>query len=198
MSKIVWALSLLLISTYSFATANFTSGTGVFLVPDVSVDGTKNYKSVTLQLNFANNTFTILDATPKDTSFSPTALETVTENGLKVDFHGCARSGNNQITCLTKIVSTTTDMSTTFNHNNRSQLFDNLGRQYAAEVSAYDINASFINANLVLGVPVEVKYIFKEIDIQANSVSAFKPSYLNRGANKYIEGNFRSMKDINF
>lgn len=193
MRKIALVLSLLLISTYSFATANFTSGTGVFVVPDVSVDGTKNYKSVTLQLNFANNTFTILDATEKDTSFSPTALDSITGNGLKAEFYGCARSGHNQITCLTKIVSTTTDMSVLINHNLRSKLFDNLGREYAAEISAFDTSNNAIDVNLILGVPVEVKFIFKDIDIQATSVSAFKPSYYNRDNGKFIDGDFRNI-----
>ncbi|MFZ1850701.1 MAG: hypothetical protein WAU15_00430 [Nitrosomonas sp.] len=197
MRKIALVLSLLLISTYSFATANFTSGTGVFVVPDVSVDGTKNYKSVTLQLNFANNTFTILDATEKDTSFSPTALDSITGNGLKAEFYGCARSGHNQITCLTKIVSTTVDQKMTLNltfnsgYSYPSQLFDDLGKEYKATVSALDKSDRSLVINLIQGVPVEVKFVFDDIDIQAKSISAFKPHFT--GDSGVIEGNFRNI-----
>jgi len=107
MKSFLFALCLMMISGACFATANFTSSNGVFLVPNVSVDGTTNYDSVTLQLNLADGTFTVLDATPKDTSFSETVIETLSSNGLKVDFLGCAMTGHNQIGCLTKVVSTT-------------------------------------------------------------------------------------------
>ena len=109
MKKIVLVLTLVLISTTCFATANFTSTTGVFLVPSVSVNGTAVYESVTLQLDLAKGTFLILDATPKNTSFSETALETLSSNGLKVDFLGCARTGHNQVTCRTKVMSISGD-----------------------------------------------------------------------------------------
>lgn len=196
MKKIALVLSLLLISTYSFATANFTSGTGIFLVPDVSVDGTTNYKSVTLELNFTNQTFAVIDATPKDTSFSATPLESVTANGLKTEFYGCARSGHNQISCLTKVISNTVDQSMILNvaryTSAPSQLFDNLGKQYNAKVSALDQQSNTaLTVNLIQGVPVEVKFIFDDIDIQATSISAFKPHF--RGGSGVIEGNFRNI-----
>lgn len=195
MRKIALVLGLLVISTYSFATANFTSGTGTFVVPNVSVDGKTHYESVTLKFDFGNRTFDILDATLKDTSFSPTALETVTANGMKLEFYGCARSGHNQISCLTKVTSTSADIRTQLNSDDKSRLFDNLGKEYQGSVSAFDQNSNVIDANLILGIPVEVKHVFDDIDIQATSISAFKPVYWNYDIRKYIEGNFRN---INF
>lgn len=193
----------MIISNTCFATANFTSANGIFLVPNVSVDGTTTYESVTLQLDLATGNFTILDATLKDTSFSETALDTISENGMKVDFFGCARSGHNQISCLTKIVSTTNDQKIIANRNHPfliagiigSSLFDNLGREYDAEVSAFDQTSSGgLEISLIQGVPAEVKFIFNDIDIQATAISAFKPVFVNK-SDQSIQGNFRN---INF
>lgn len=109
MKKLFLGLSLLVMSSSCFAIVNFTSSNGTLVMRDVSVDGTTTYDSVTLQLNLANGTFTILDATLKDTSFSETVLATVSSNGVKVDLYGCALSGKNQITCKTKVISMNQD-----------------------------------------------------------------------------------------
>lgn len=191
MKKIVLIIAFWAISTVSHATANFTSATGVFLVPDVSVDGTSHYHTVTLQLDFANKSFMVLDATPKDNSFSDTPLATLTSNGLKVDFFGCAMTGHNQISCLTKNVSTTNDQEIIANQNLATKLFDNLGREYEANTTAFDQTSNFLRINLVQGVPVDIMFIFNDFDIQATSISAFKPTFRTNGQN--IEGNFRNI-----
>ncbi len=199
MKKLLSILCFMVISSTCLATANFTSPTGVFLVPNVSVDGNTNYESVTLQLNLATNTFIILDATLKDTSFSETALETLTSNGFKIDFFGCANSGFNQITCKTKVVSSNGDLTITANQTEAvssvfgtaPSLFDNLGREYTANVAAFDETNEQLPINLIQGVPAEVKFIFDNFDIQATSISAFKPSF--RVNNDAIEGNFRNI-----
>lgn len=85
MKKIILTLCLMIMSASSFAIVNFSTGTGALVMRDVVVDDTTVYDSVTLQLNLADGTFTILDATLKDTSFSNTVIDSVTENGLKVD-----------------------------------------------------------------------------------------------------------------
>jgi hypothetical protein len=203
MKKILLFLCLLLISTASFATANFTSATGIFLVPNVSVNGTANYESVTLQLDLSSGTFSVLDATLKDTSFSDDALETLTSNGLKIDFFGCAMTGHNQISCKTKVVSLNNDQRVVMNSFQTglgkifdpTLAFDNLGRQYTAITTAFDTSSDqSLTINVIQGVPAEVQFIFNDIDIQATSISVFKPKFLN-GDNQSITGNFRN---INF
>jgi len=198
-NSVILLICLLLISTTSHATANFTSATGVFLVPNVSVNGTTNYESVTLQLDLSNGTFSVLDATPKDTSFSDEALETLTSNGLKVDFYGCASTGFNQVSCKVKVVSTGSDQSiyvlsdtNAFGNGNDTSAFDNLGREYKPTVTAFDKSSSVsLEFNLLQGVPAEVKFIFDDFDIQATSIAAFKPFfYFNKSI---IEGNFRNI-----
>lgn len=131
------------------------------MVPSVSVDGTIHYNSVTLKLDMTMDTFTVLDAMPKNTSFSETALETLLSNGLKVDFMGCARSGHNQISCKTKVVSTTKNQRLVLN-GTASTLFDDLGGQ--RHLAVFDQKNSFASVNLIQGVPVEVMFIFKDID----------------------------------
>lgn len=56
-------------------------------------DDTTVYDSVTLQLNLANGTFTVLDATLRDTTFENAVVDSVTESGLEVDFYGCVLTG---------------------------------------------------------------------------------------------------------
>ncbi len=60
-----------LCTSASMATSNYTSSTGTVMIPDVSVDGTAAYDSVTLQLNFKNNTFSVLNTSPKTIIFLP-------------------------------------------------------------------------------------------------------------------------------
>jgi hypothetical protein len=93
-----WSLTtmkkmLLIMSASSFAILNFSTSIGVLVMRDVVVDDTTVYDSVTLQLNLANGTFTILDATLRDATFENTVIDSVTHSGLKVDFYGCVLTG---------------------------------------------------------------------------------------------------------
>ncbi len=183
MKKIALILTLLLSSTTCFAIVNFTSSDGTLVMREVSVDGSTVYDSVTLQLNLANGTFTVLDATLKDTSFSETALDTTTFNGVKVDFMGCALSGKNQITCKTKVTSINKDQKMEVEGYNSdrylSKLFDNLSNEYhPSTVTALDKSASsYLTFNIIQGVPVEVKFIYNNINPSATSISAFQPYF---------------------
>jgi len=154
---------------------------------DVSVDGTTTYDSVTLQLNLANGTFTILDATLADNSFSSTAIDTLTQDGIKIDFMGCALSGKNQITCLTKVVSLTKDQPITIPSFNK--LFDNQSKEYSTStVTALDKSGSFLSFNAIQGIPIEVKFIFNNIDPAATSISSFQPQIrLSTGLLSFID-----------
>lgn len=199
MKKLLLILSLLMISSTCFAIVNFTRSTGNLVMRDVVVDETTVYDSVTLQLNLANGTFTILDATLKDNSFSDTVLDSLTENGLKLDFYGCALSGKNQITCMTKVVAINKDMKMVVWGDGRSKLFDNLSNQnYASTVTALDKTGSgAVEIALIQGIPVEVKFIYNNINPTATSISAFQPEFMITAdfiVNSVI-GNFR---DINF
>ncbi|MBS0424690.1 MAG: hypothetical protein JSR71_09785 [Proteobacteria bacterium] len=200
MKKIALILTLLLSSSTCFAIVNFTSKTGNLVMREVSVDGSTVYDSVTLQLNLANGTFTILDATLKDTSFSETALDTTTLNGVKVDFMGCALSGKNQITCKTKVTSINKDQtvevegSTSYHYGgDSSKLFDNLGNEYnSSTVTALDKSGSDrLVFNIIQGVPVEIKFIYNNINPAATSISAFKPYFYPETG--LIIGNFRDI-----
>lgn len=204
MKKLLLILYLMIISSTCLATANFTSSNGVLVVPDVSVDGTTDYDSVTLKLNLSNGTFTILDATLKDTSFPEIAIETLSSDGFRLDFFGCARSGFNQITCMTKAVSTSKDANvrvTARSNDPDNKLFDNLSREYSlSSATALDNTAiqdeffgnDSLNLTLIQGIPVEVKFIYEDIDVSASSISAFQPVVVFDGTNR-IEGNFRNI-----
>lgn len=198
--KIALILTLLLSSSTCFAIVNFTSSTGNLVMRDVSVDGSTVYDSVTLQLNLANGTFTILDATLKDTSFSEIVLDTFSQNGIKVDFYGCALSGKNQITCMTKAVSLTKDQdfyvsrTPSFASYKDSNLFDNLSKKYIqSTVTALDKSGPNLSFKLIQGIPVEVKFIYNDIDPSATSISAFQPYFYPESGS--IVGDFR---DIDF
>lgn len=158
------------------------------------MDGTTLYDSVTLKLDLATGTFTILDATLADNSFSPTAIDTLAQDGIKVDFMGCKLSGKNQITCLTKIVSITKDQLITAYGNSLSSLFDNQSKQYSTStVTALDksdgISLSF---NAIQGIPIEIKFIFNNIDPAATSISSFQPWISNRVSD--IRPDFRDIE----
>jgi hypothetical protein len=131
---------------------------------DVSVDGTTLYDSVTLKLDLATGTFTILDASLADNSFASTAIDTLTQDGMKVDFMGCKLSGKNQITCMTKVVSLTKDQSITIWGVN-SRFFDNQSKQYSiSTVTALDKSGSgTLSFNAIQGIPIEVKFIINRV-----------------------------------
>lgn len=165
MKKLLLGLSLLLISNSCFAIVNFTSSNGTLVMRDVSVDGTTLYDSVTLKLDLATGTFTILDATLADNSFSSTALNTLTQDGVKIDFMGCKLSGKNQITCMTKVVSLTKDQLITAYVSPHSNLFDNQSKQYGTStVTVLDKSNGFsgLSFNAIQGIPIEVKFIFNK------------------------------------
>lgn len=165
---------------------------------DVTVDEAIIYDSVTLQLNLSNGTFTVMDATLKDTPFSETVLDSLSENGLKVDFYGCALSGKNQVTCMTKVVALNTDLQIlAVDRFSASKLFDNLSNEYGVSTTtALDKTGPNLSFNIIQGIPVEVKFIYTGINSAATSVSAFQPEFrILTGANTDIKGNFR---DIDF
>lgn len=187
MKKMVLLFCLMVISSSSFAIVNFSTSTGALVMRDVVIDDTTVYDSVTLQLNLATGTFTVLDATLKDTAFESSVIDSVTESGLKVDFHGCALTGKNQITCMTKIVALNQDLnilaggstpSDSLGFFVLSSLFDNLSNGYnVSTTTALNTAGNTVSFSLIQGIPVEVKFIFNNINPQATSISSFRPSF---------------------
>lgn len=194
MKKIMLTLCLMIMSASSFAIVNFSTSTGALVMRDVVVDDTTVYDSVTLQLNLANGTFTILDATLRDTTFENAVVDSVTESGLKVDFYGCALTGKNQITCMTKIVALNKDARMTIG-TGQSVLFDNLSNEYLLSTAiALDKAGIILDLNLIQGIPVEVKFIYNNVSSQATSISSFRPIFNNSGL-VLVQPDFR---DIDF
>jgi hypothetical protein len=78
---------------------------------------------------------------------------------------------------------------------NESDLFDDLSNQYTAStVTALDkTGTGFLSFNVIQGIPVEVKFIYNNINPKATSISAFQPYF--RPDTGSIKGNFR---DISF
>lgn len=188
-------------SSTCFAIVNFTSSTGTLVMRDVSVDGNTTYDSVTLQLNLANGTFTVLDATLKDTTFSETVLDSITSSGVKIDLYGCALSGKNQITCKIKVTSTTQDQvmnvigPAQIYHGFSTSLFDNLSQEYTPSTltALNTTDSSSLTINIIQGIPVEVKFIFNNINPAATSIAAFKPYF------SFNTGSFLAVfRDIKF
>ena len=196
MKKIMLTLCLMIMSASSFAIVNFSTSTGALVMRDVVVDDTTVYDSVTLQLNLANGTFTILDATLRDTTFENTVVDSVTEGGLKIDFYGCALTGKNQVTCMTKIVALDSDMLIgAGNPFSSTALYDNLSNEYlASTATALNEAGSFIRFTLIQGIPVEVRFIFNNINSAATSISSFQPVF-NGTDSGVVSPDFR---DIDF
>lgn len=196
MKKIMLTLWLMIMSASSFAIVNFSTSTGALVMRDVVVDDTTVYDSVTLQLNLANGTFTILDATLRDTTFENAVVDSVTEGGLKIDFYGCALTGKNQITCMTKIVALNSDMLIgAGNPFSSTALYDNLSNEYlASTATALNDAGSFIRFTLIQGIPVEVRFIFNNINSAATSISSFQPVF-NGTDSGVVSPDFR---DIDF
>ncbi len=186
----------------STETAKYTGSSGMFVVPDVSVDGVTYFEEVTLQLdiangdltNQANGTFTITNATPKDISFSDVPLESLRLGGLKIDFLGCALSGLNQVSCKAKIISSATGSQSVLINQEGAipgeldrapplSLFDNFGQGYRASfVSVLNQTDESLSTTLPQGIPTEVVLVYDNFDIHATSISTFKPDFL-AGAN---------------
>jgi len=152
MKKIMLTLCLMIMSASSFAIVNFSTSTGALVMRDVVVDDTTVYDSVTLQLNLTNGTFTILDATLRDTTFENTVVDSVTQSGLKVDFYGCALTGKNQITCMTKIVALNQDLNVIAGQVrfDFDRLFDNLSNGYQVSTITALLNFRHPAPNLAL------------------------------------------------
>lgn len=185
--KLLVVLSFLLANSVCLAVTNFTSSDGNLTIPDVSVDGNKRYDLVTLQLNFSNGTFKVMNVVPK-MAIPEIPLQTQTKENYKFDFLGCLKTELNQVTCY--LDATLTSIYPPFRDEPMSRLYDGLlsaslaflsdnsGRSYiTSNITAFD--KSIINAEfpLILEIPARIKYTFNDFDTRISSFSSFKPSF---------------------
>lgn len=194
MKKAFFILILVMISSSGFADVNFSSGTGNLVMRDVSIDdGLARYDSVTLNMNMATGKFTIVQASERAISpFLETPIDTFTKDGLKIDLHGCVETGRDEITCMTKVISAVKDESVIIGGMFLSQMFDNLGRLYN-DVTTTTVKKLGLYNTLIQGIPVEIKFTYKNIDPAATSISLFKPYFAISTAITTIEPEFRDI-----
>jgi len=200
MKKSFLIIFLLITSSFSFADVNFSNSTGDLVMRDVSIDdGLAKYDSVTLNMNLNTGKFTIVKATEKAISpFLEVPSDTFTKDGLKIDLHGCAETGRDEITCMTKIVSLEDDNSIIIGGTFLTQMFDNLGRQYNDETTSI-FNEPFPQIStitIIQGIPVEVKFTYKNIDPAATSIALFKPYFANNTTSALITPEFKDISII--
>ena len=184
MKNFLLTLSFVVFSSSCFAIGNFTSETGVLVIRNLSVDGTRTYDSVKLQLNLTNGTFTILDTTldinghDDPNSFSKTPIDTFISDNIKIDFMGCILTGTDlelrkhQIMCKTQVVSLNGDEEINAPGNELNKLIDNLGNEYTRQstIIALDKPSSGVTKfNAIQGIPVSVMYVFNGIDFAAKN-----------------------------
>jgi hypothetical protein len=193
-----------LFSGFSFASGKYTSNNGYFVVSDVNVDNQTFYDSVTLQLNFGDGTFSVVDAKKKSSTLFERPLEPqFNAEGFTIGFLGCEKSETNQITCYLQVVNNESDRELAVIANEEpnsatgSILFDNLNNTYIAQsVTFTNISDDhFVKAILYQGVPVKLSMVFKGIDINASSILIFKPWFETIPLGKDFFGSF---KDIRF
>jgi len=180
MKQAFFIMALLMISSSSFAVVNFSNSTGNLVMRDVSIDdGLTLYDSVTLNLNLATGSFTLVEATEKAiSSFPETPIDTFTESDFKVDLHGCVETGWNEVTCMTRVVSLVGDKGVTMG-TILNPIYDNFSREYRARiVSVLSKSYEYVfHFNVIRGIPVEVKFVYTNIDPAATSISLFRPEF---------------------
>ncbi len=203
MKKIALFCIAILCSGATMATSNFSSQNGTLVIPDVNVDGLTVYDSVTLQLNFANGTFSVLNAQPKPSTIFDTPQEPqYTAEGYTIGSLGCATSGVNEITCYLQVVNNQADRKLRvwnrgFSPTSGFFLFDDLNNTYKAAlvtVGNQTTDGAYIETTLIQGIPVRISIVFKNISPSAHSISAFKPLFYDLTSRREFEGNFKEIE----
>jgi hypothetical protein len=190
-----------LFSGVSMANGKFTSSNGYFVVPKVNVDDQTFYDSVTLQLNFTNGTFSVVNAKPKPPTIFETPLEPqFNAEGYTIGLLGCESSGSSQITCHLQVVNNEADRELRVFANNGSQvslLFDNLNNSVTAAslTFANKTSTNFVETTLFQGQPVKISMVFTGININASSISTLKLYCYDPNSRRFFYGTF---KDIDF
>jgi hypothetical protein len=199
------AAALLALATPVLAGTNFNSGTGMLVIPDVSVDGRSFYDSVTLKLDLATGTFSLISATPKNTKISDAPVQSFEVSGVGVGFNGCYRSGTNQVTCYATVTNTNNDAEMAFAGSSyggahssyitiTTTMIDNLGTPYTGSVSVFGkTESNWIAGPILQGVPVRVAYVFTNVDSRATSIAAFSPAFAYSATRKGFVATFKNI-----
>lgn len=205
MKSTIFAAVLIAAAVPAVAGSNFNSGTGVLVIPDVTVDGQSFYDSVTLKLDMSTQTFSVLSATPKNPKLSDTPLQVFENGGVLIGFHGCYRSGTNQVTCQASVTNSNNDADMAFAAASyvgpltgyssvATTLYDSLGNPYTGSVSAFNkTDASSLTGMVLQGVPVRVTYVFTNVDSRATSIAAFSPGFAYAPTRKGFVATFKNI-----
>lgn len=190
-----------LFSGASLATSNFSSSDGILLIPDVNVNGSTFYDTVTLKLNLSNGTFSVLNAQPKSKTVFDTPIDSYTAEGYTVDLLGCASTGTDEITCYSRVVNNKAKRTLCVHGSSdctgsASILFDDLNNAYKAASVTFSTESrdSYVSAVIAQGVPANVTQVFKGINIKAKSISSFQPAFYTGDTRVHFEANFRNIK----
>lgn len=175
----------------------------------MNVDDKTYYDSVTLQLNFNNGTFSIVNAKPKSSTLFAKPLEPQfnAAEGFTIGFLGCEKSGENEITCHMLVVNHDANFSqmaaiaTLFDNGipkeAGSMLQDNLYNTYIAKSVTFNnkTDSFSVTGTLVKDIAVKLSMVFTGIDKNARSILVFKPWFATIPFGKNI---FVTFKDIKF
>ena len=187
----------------SYAISNFSSGTGVLVVPRVDFDGNTYYDNVSLELNLETGTFKILNTTPTVPPKPDQIIETQTVEKFSLGFQGCFRAGRNEVHCYMKITNTDFDKTLSVNisaftggtNTNYSKLYDNLSNEYNASkitIANTEVNRNDGEAQLIKGIPAIAVFIFKDVSPSAKTLTLFQPGFT--ADNLKFDGDFRSFE----
>lgn len=201
----IFAAALVAATVPAVAGSNFNSGTGVLVIPDVTVDGQSFYDSVTLKLDMSTRTFSVISATPKNPKLSDVPLQVFDSDGVTVGFNGCYRSGTNQVTCQATVTNLNNDADMAFAaafysgslssfSSIKTTLYDNFGAPYTGSVTALNkTDASSVSGMVLQGVPVRVTYVFTNVDSRATSIAAFSPAFAYAPTRKGFVATFKNI-----
>jgi hypothetical protein len=105
---------------------------------------------------------------------------------------------------MTKIVALNKDLEMTVGLSSTegfpTTMYDNLSNEYfTSTITALDKAGGAVSFTLIQGIPVEVKFIFNNINSQATSISSFQPVFnifdINTRSTTSVTPDFR---DIDF
>jgi hypothetical protein len=171
------------------AISSFSVGSGVLYMPRIAVDGTTYFDNVSLYLDFATGTFSLLNATPTTPPQPDQVIETQNTENFTLDFQGCFRDGQDQVSCYLRITNNDFDRDICVNATKFevstsapiSHLYDDLSNEYNA-IKISIANTVFNSgdrgcATLVRGVPATGVFTFEKVSPSASSLTLFKPGF---------------------
>lgn len=199
-------LSILFVATpiSSYAISNFSTDSGVLVLPRVDVNGNTYFDNVSLELDFKTGKFKLLNFSPVTPPQPDQITETQEAEKFTMGFQGCFRSGQDNVNCYIKLTNNDFDREVTIVVTTSStsvsapisKLFDNLGNEYKAvkiSVANKEETRGSEAITLIRGVPVTAIFEFENIDPSASSLSLFEPGF-SAPDRAHFQGDFRSFE----